>query len=125
MRNIIYKFSKKVINFFTIYFYIKINKVTYVPIYIKNYFFKEALFFKLFKLINFIKIVNIANSLKNLKINFKINKNFNFFKFGSTLILFINSIILIFGDNKLKDKYLLIIVKIEMLFNRLKPFAIR
>ena len=70
------------------------------------------------------KIVNIINSLKNLEINFKINKGFNFFKFESTFILFINNIILIFSNNKLKNKYLFIAVKIKKLFNKLKFFVI-
>ena len=122
--NVIYKFNEKVINFFIIYFYIKINKVIYIFICIKSYFFKKILFFKLFKLISFMKVVNIVNSLKNLKINFKINKNFNFFKFKSIFILFISSIILIFDDNKLKNKYLFIIIKIKILFNKLKFFTI-
>ena len=124
MRNIVYKFSEKIINFFIIYFYVKTNKAIYIPIYIKNYFFKETLFFKLFKLINFTKITNIANSLKNLKVNFKINKSFNFSKFKNTFILFINSIMLIFNNNKLKNKCLFIIIKIKVLFNKLKFFVI-
>ena len=125
MHNIVYKFSKKIINFFIIYFYIKINKVIYVFIYIKSYFFKEILFFGLFKLVNFIKVISIVNFLKNLKINFKINKNFNSFKFENIFILFIGNITLIFGNNKLKNKYLFIIVKIKMLFNKLEFFTIR
>ena len=125
MRNITYKFSKKIINFFIIYFYVKINKIIYIFICIKNYFFRKILFFKLFKLINFIKIASIANFLKNLGVNFKINRNFNFFKFKSIFILFIDNITLIFGNNKLEDKCLFITVKIKMLFNRLKFFAIR
>jgi len=64
------------------------------------------------------------NFLKNLKVNFKINKNFNFFKFENIIILFINSIMLIFNNSKLKNKCLFIAVKIEMLFNKLKFFAI-
>ena len=115
MRNIIYKFSEKIVSFFIIYFYIKINRIIYIFIYIKNYFFRKALFFKLFKLINFAKIVNIINFLKNLKVNFKINKNFNFFKFKSTFTSFINNITLISNNNKLKNKYLFIIIKIKML----------
>jgi len=122
--NIIYKFNEKIIDFFIIYFYVEINKIIYIFICIKNYFFKKVLFFKLFKLINFIKVANIINSLKNLGINFKINRNFNFFKFKNIFILFINSVMLIFSDNKLKNKYLFIIVKIKMLFNKLKFFAI-
>jgi len=125
LHNIIYKFNEKIVNFFIIYFYIKINKVIYIFIYIKNYFFKKILFFKLFKLISFAKIVNIINFLKNLKINFKINKSFNFFKFESILILFIDNITLIFSNNKLKNKYLFIAIKIKILFNKLKSFAIR
>ena len=125
MHNIIYKFNKKIINFFIIYFYIKINKIIYIFIYIKSYFFKEILFFKLFKLINFAEIANIINSLKNLKINFKINKGFNFFKFKNILILFISNVMLIFSNNKLKNKYLFIIIKIKILFNRLESFIIR
>jgi len=123
--NVIYKFSKKIVDFFIIYFYIKINKVIYAFIYIKSYFFKKILFFKLFKLINFTKVINIINSLKNLEINFKINRDFNFFKFKSIFILFIDNIILIFSNSKLKNKHLFIIVKIEILFNKLKLFAIR
>ena len=125
MHNATYKLNKKIINFFIIYLYIKINKVIYISIYIKNYFFKKILFFKLFKLINFAKIANMANFLKNLKINLKINRGFNFFKFENTFILFINDVTLIFGNNKLKNKYLLIIIKIEILFNKLKLFIIR
>ena len=125
MRNVAYKLNEKIINFFIIYFYIKINKIIYTFIYIKNYFFKEVLFFRLFKSINFTKVVNMANSLKNLGINFKINKGFNFFKFKSIFILFISSVTLIFGDNKLKDKRLFIAVKIKILFNKLKLFVIR
>ena len=124
MYNIIYKFNEKIIDFFIIYFYVEINKIIYIFICIINYFFKKVLFFKLFKLINFIKVANIINSLKNLGINFKINRNFNFFKFKNIFILFINSVMLIFSDNKLKNKYLFIIVKIKMLFNKLKFFAI-
>jgi len=124
LRNIVYKFSKKIISFFIIYFYVKTNKAIYIFIYIKNYFFRKILFFKLFKLINFIKIANIVNSLKNLKINFKINRNFNSSKFKNIFILFINSVILIFGNNKLKNKYLFITIKIKILFNKLKLFAI-
>jgi len=92
---------------------------------LKIIFFKKVLFFKLFKLINFVKITSIINSLKNLKINFKINRNFNFFKFKSIFILFIDSVMLIFDNNKLKNKYLFIIVKIKVLFNKLKFFVIR
>jgi len=124
LRNVVYKFSEKVINFFIIYFYVEINKVIYAFICIKNYFFREVLFFRLFKLISFTKVTSIVNSLKNLKINFKINKSFNFFKFGNISILFINSVTLIFGDNKLKNKCLFIIVKIKMLFNKLEFFII-
>ena len=124
LRNIVYKFSKKIISFFIIYFYVKTNKAIYIFIYIKNYFFRKILFFKLFKLINFIKVINIVNSLRNLKINFKINKSFNFFKFRSIFISFISSVTLIFNDNKLKNKYLFIIIKIKILFNKLKSFII-
>jgi len=124
LHNIVYKFNKKIINFLIIYFYIKINKVIYVFICIKNYFFKKILFFELFKLINFAKITNIINFLRNLKINFKINRDFNFFKFKSIFILFISNIMLIFNNNKLKNKYLFIIIKIKILFNRLKFFVI-
>ena len=124
MHNIVYKFSKKIIGFFIIYFYIKINKVIYIFICIKNYFFKKVLFFGLFKLISFAKVVNMVNFLKNLGVNFKINKNFNFFKFENIFILFINGIILISNNNKLEDKYLFIIVKIKVLFNKLKLFII-
>ena len=124
MHNVVYKFNEKIINFFTIYFYVKINKIIYVFICIKNYFFKEILFFKLFKLINFIKIANIINFLKNLKINFKINKSFNSSKFENTLILFTDNITLIFDNNKLKNKYLFIAIKIKILFNKLKSFII-
>ena len=70
MYNVIYKFNKKVVNFFIIYFYIEINKVIYAFICIKNYFFRKVLFFKLFKLINFAKVASMVNSLKNLGINF-------------------------------------------------------
>jgi len=125
LRNVIYKFNKKIISFFIIYFYIEINRIIYALIYIKNYFFKEVLFFKLFKLINFMKIASIINSLKNLKVNFKINKNFNFFKFKNIFISFISSVMLIFSNNKLKNKRLFIAVKIKVLFNKLKFFAIR
>jgi len=124
LRNITYKFSKKIINFFIIYFYVKINRIIYASIYIKNYFFKEVLFFDLFKLINFAKVMNIINSLRNLEINLKINKNFNFFKFKSIFILFIGGVILISDNNKLKNKYLFIAIKIKVLFNKLKFFAI-
>ena len=124
MHNIIYKFNKKIINFFIIYFYIEINKIIYIFIYIKSYFFKKILFFKLFKLINFVKVISIINFLKNLKINFKINKNFNSFKFESTFILFTNNITLIFNNNKLNNKRLFIAIKIKVLFNKLKFFAI-
>ena len=124
MYNIIYKFSEKIINFFIIYFYVKINKVIYTFIRIKSYFSKKILFFKLFKLINFIKIMSIVNSLKNLKINFKINRNFNFFKFENIFILFTDNVMLIFNNNKLKNKYLFITIKIKMLFNKLNFFAI-
>ena len=125
MRNIIYKFNKKIVDFFIIYFYIEINKAIYIFIYIKNYLFKEILFFKLFKLISFAKIANITNFLKKLKINFKINKSFNFFKFKNIFISSINGITLISGNNKLKNKYLFIAIKIKMLFNKLKFFVIR
>ena len=125
MRNITYKLSKKIINFLIIYFYIEINKIIYTFIYIKSFFSKEILFFKLFKLVNFTKVISMANFLKNLKVNFKINKNFNFFKFESIFILFINNITLIFDNNKLKNKYLFIIIKIKILFNKLKLFIIR
>ena len=125
MRNVIYKFSEKIVNFFIIYFYVEINKVIYIFICIKNYPFKKILFFRLFKLISFAKITNIINSLKNLKVNFKINKSFNFFKFENIFILFTNSVTLIFGDNKLENKCLFIIIKIKILFNKLKSFAIR
>jgi len=125
LRNITYKLSKKIINFLIIYFYIEINKIIYTFIYIKSFFSKEILFFKLFKLVNFTKVISMANFLKNLKVNFKINKNFNFFKFESIFILFINNITLIFDNNKLKNKYLFIIIKIKILFNKLKLFIIR
>ena len=124
MHNITYKFNKKIINFFIIYFYIEINKIIYIFIYIKSYSTEKILFFKLFKLINFAKIANIVNFLKNLKINFKINKSYNFFKFKNIFILFISNVTLISGNNKLKNKYLFIIIKIKILFNKLKPFAI-
>ena len=124
MRNIAYKFSEKVINFFIIYLYVKINKIIYIFIYIKSYFFRKILFFKLFKLINFVKVASIINFLRNLKINFKINKNFNFFKFKSIFISFTDSVMLISSDSKLKNKYLFIAVKIKMLFNKLKFFVI-
>jgi len=123
--NVIYKFSEKVISFFIIYFYVEINGVIYVFIYIKNYFFKEALFFKLFKLINFAKVISMVNFLKNLKVNFKINRDFNFFKFESIFISFISGIMLISDNNKLKDKCLFITVKIKIFFNKLKFFIIR
>ena len=71
------------------------------------------------------KIASIINSLKNLKVNFKINKNFNFFKFKNIFISFISSVMLIFSNNKLKNKRLFIAVKIKVLFNKLKFFAIR
>jgi len=122
--NVTYKFNEKIINFFIIYLYIKINRAIYTFIYIKNYFFKKILFFKLFKLINFTEIVNIINSLKNLKINFKINKNSNFFKFENIFILSTSSVILIFSNNKLENKHLFIVVKIKILFNRLEFFII-
>ena len=125
MYNVIYKFSEKVISFFIIYFYVEINGVIYVFIYIKNYFFKEALFFKLFKLINFAKVISMVNFLKNLKVNFKINRDFNFFKFESIFISFISGIMLISDNNKLKDKCLFITVKIKIFFNKLKFFIIR
>jgi len=124
LRNIAYKFSEKVINFFIIYLYVKINKIIYIFIYIKSYFFRKILFFKLFKLINFVKVASIINFLRNLKINFKINKNFNFFKFKSIFISFTDSVMLISSDSKLKNKYLFIAVKIKMLFNKLKFFVI-
>ena len=124
MYNVTYKFNEKIINFFIIYLYIKINRAIYTFIYIKNYFFKKILFFKLFKLINFTEIVNIINSLKNLKINFKINKNSNFFKFENIFILSTSSVILIFSNNKLENKHLFIVVKIKILFNRLEFFII-
>jgi len=124
LHNIAYKFSEKVIDFFIIYFYVKINKVIYVFICIKSYFFREILFFKLFKSINFAEVADIINSLRNLEVNFKINKGFNFFKFGSIFTLSINGVTLIFGDNKLENKCLFIIVKIKVLFNRLKFFTI-
>jgi len=66
----------------------------------------------------------MVNSLKNLKVNFRINRDFNFFKFKNIFILFINNIMLISGDSKLKNKYLFIAVKIKVLFNRLELFAI-
>ena len=66
----------------------------------------------------------MVNFLKNLRINFKIYKNSIFFKFKNIFILFINNIILIFNNNKLKNKCLFIAIKIKMLFNRLKFFAI-
>jgi len=72
-----------------------------------------------------VEVIGIANSLKNLKIDFKINRGFNFFKFKNIFILFINNITLIFGNCKLEDKYLFIIIKIKVLFNKLKFFIIR
>ena len=125
MRNVIYKLNEKIVDFLIIYFYVEINKAIYAFIYIKNYFFRKVLFFELFKLINFIKIASIINSLRNLKVNFKINKGFNFFKFKNIFILFINNVMLIFNNSKLKDKCLFIAIKIKMLFNKLELFAIR
>jgi len=124
LRNITYKFNEKVVNFFIIYFYVKINRATYAFICIKSYPFKKILFFGLFKLISFVKVTSIINSLKNLKINFKINKSYNFFKFKNIFILFISNVTLISGNNKLKDKCLFITIKIKILFNKLKFFII-
>ena len=75
-------------------------------------------------MVSFVEIMGMVNSLKKLVVNFKINRNFNFFKFENIFILFISNITLIFGDSKLKNKYLFIIVKIKVLFNKLKFFAI-
>jgi len=66
----------------------------------------------------------MVNFLKNLKINFKINKGFNSFKFENTFILFIGNVMLISSNSKLKNKHLFIAVKIKMLFNKLKFFTI-
>ena len=66
----------------------------------------------------------MVNSLKNLEINFKINKNFNFFKFGNIFTLFIDNMTLISNNSKLKNKCLFIAIKIKVLFNKLKFFAI-
>jgi len=66
----------------------------------------------------------MVNSLKNLEINFKINKNFNFFKFGNIFTLFIDNMTLISNNSKLKNKCLFIAIKIKILFNKLELFAI-
>ena len=125
LRNAAYKLSERVVGFLTIYLYAETNGAIYALIYIKSYPSKEASSSRLFKSINFAKVAGMANSLRNPGVNFKINRDSNSFKSGSTSTSSTGGVTLISGDNKPKNKRLLIAVKIEVLLNRPKLFAIR
>jgi len=125
LRNAAYKLSERVVGFLTTYLYAETNGATYAPIRIKSHPSREASSFGPFKLVNFAEVAGMANSLRNPGVNFRINRDSNSFKSGSTPTSSTGGVTLISGDSKPEDKRLLIAVKTEVLLNRPELFAIR